>query len=103
MGIRFTSLFFAGLAALALNSAAYVAEIFRSGIESIDKGQMEAGRASGLTYAQTMRHLSSPGLSGGHTAAYKRVRDARKRHLARQRDRSLRASPGGVSPPVRNL
>lgn len=60
VGIRFTSLFFAGLAALALNSAAYVAEIFRSGIESIDKGQMEAGRASGLTYAQTMRHIIVP-------------------------------------------
>jgi len=60
VGIRFTSLFFAGLAALALNAAAYVAEIFRSGIESIDKGQMEAGRASGLSYAQTMRHIIVP-------------------------------------------
>jgi polar amino acid transport system permease protein len=60
IGIRFTSLFYAGLAALALNSAAYVAEIFRSGIQSIDKGQMEAGRASGLTYAQTMRFIIVP-------------------------------------------
>jgi His/Glu/Gln/Arg/opine family amino acid ABC transporter permease subunit len=60
IGLRFTSLFFAGLVALALNSAAYVAEIFRAGIQSIDKGQMEAGRASGLTYAQTMRHIIVP-------------------------------------------
>ena len=60
VGIRFTSLFYAGLAALALNSAAYVAEIFRAGIQSIDKGQMEAGRASGLSYAQTMRHIIVP-------------------------------------------
>jgi len=60
IGIRIESLFFAGLVALTLNSAAYVAEIFRSGIESIDKGQMEAGRASGLTYAQTMRHIIVP-------------------------------------------
>jgi His/Glu/Gln/Arg/opine family amino acid ABC transporter permease subunit len=60
IGIRFTSLFYAGLAALALNSAAYVAEIFRSGIQSIDKGQMEAGRASGLSYAQTMRFIIVP-------------------------------------------
>lgn len=60
IGIRFTSLFYAGLAALSLNSAAYVAEIFRSGIQSIDKGQMEAGRASGLSYGQTMRYIIVP-------------------------------------------
>jgi polar amino acid transport system permease protein len=60
VGFRWESLFFAGLAALSLNSAAYVAEIFRSGIQSMDKGQMEAGRASGLTYAQTMRHIIVP-------------------------------------------
>ncbi len=60
VGIRIESLFFAGLVALTLNSAAYVAEIFRAGIQSIDKGQMEAGRASGLTYAQTMRFIIVP-------------------------------------------
>jgi His/Glu/Gln/Arg/opine family amino acid ABC transporter permease subunit len=60
IGIRFESLFFAGLVTLTLNGAAYVAEIFRSGIQSIDKGQMEAGRASGLTYAQTMRYIIVP-------------------------------------------
>jgi polar amino acid transport system permease protein len=60
IGLRFESLFFAGLTALTLNSAAYVAEIFRSGIQSIDRGQMEAGRASGLSYAQTMRHIVVP-------------------------------------------
>jgi His/Glu/Gln/Arg/opine family amino acid ABC transporter permease subunit len=60
VGLRIQSLFFAGLIALTLNSAAYVAEIFRSGIQSIDKGQMEAGRASGLTYGQTMRHIIVP-------------------------------------------
>lgn len=60
IGIRFDSLFFAGLTTLTLNSAAYVAEIFRSGIQSIDKGQMEAGRASGLTYGQAMRYIIVP-------------------------------------------
>ncbi|MEW6638630.1 MAG: amino acid ABC transporter permease [Actinomycetota bacterium] len=60
VGLRFNSLFFAGLVALSLNAAAYVAEIFRAGIQSIDKGQMEAGRASGLTYGQTMRHIIVP-------------------------------------------
>ena len=60
VGLAFTSLFFAGLVALSLNAAAYVAEIFRSGIQSIDKGQMEAGRASGLSYAKTMRYIIVP-------------------------------------------
>jgi polar amino acid transport system permease protein len=60
VGLRFESLFFAGLVALTLNSAAYVAEIFRAGIQSIDKGQMEAGRASGLSYPQTMRYIIVP-------------------------------------------
>ena len=60
IGLRFESLFFSGLTALTLNSAAYVAEIFRSSIQSIDRGQMEAGRASGLSYGQTMRYIVVP-------------------------------------------
>ena len=60
VGLRFNSLFFAGLVALSLNAAAYVAEIFRAGIQSIDKGQAEAGRSSGLPYAQTMRYIIVP-------------------------------------------
>jgi His/Glu/Gln/Arg/opine family amino acid ABC transporter permease subunit len=43
-----------------LNSAAYVAEIFRSGIMSIDAGQFEAGRAMGLNFVQTMVHIIIP-------------------------------------------
>lgn len=50
----------AGILAISLNSGAYVAEIVRAGIQSIDKGQMEAGRSLGLTYAQTMRHIIMP-------------------------------------------
>ena len=46
--------------AFGLNSGAYVAEIFRSGIMSIDQGQFEAGRAIGMTYIQTMRHIIIP-------------------------------------------
>lgn len=45
---------------LSLNSAAYVAEIFRAGIESIDKGQMEAARSLGMTYSQAMRFIIIP-------------------------------------------
>lgn len=46
--------------AFGLNSGAYVAEIFRGGIMSIDKGQFEAGRSLGLGYAQTMAHIIAP-------------------------------------------
>lgn len=46
--------------AFGLNSGAYVAEIFRSGIMSIDKGQFEAGRSLGFTYGQTMVHIIMP-------------------------------------------
>lgn len=43
-----------------INSSAYVAEIIRSGIMSIDAGQMEAGRSLGLSYATTMRSVIIP-------------------------------------------
>lgn len=46
--------------AFGLNSAAYVAEIFRSGIMSIDEGQFEAGRSLGFNYVQTMRYIIVP-------------------------------------------
>jgi len=46
--------------AFGINSGAYLAEIFRSGIMSIDKGQMEAGRSLGLSYTTTMRRIILP-------------------------------------------
>lgn len=46
--------------AFGINSGAYVAEIMRSGIMSIDNGQMEAGRSLGLTYVQTMGYIILP-------------------------------------------
>ena len=46
--------------AFGINSGAYVAEIIRGGIMSIDKGQMEAGQSLGLTYGQTMREIILP-------------------------------------------
>lgn len=46
--------------AFGLNSAAYVAEIFRGGIMSIDVGQSEAGRSLGFNYRQTMWHIVMP-------------------------------------------
>lgn len=46
--------------AFGINSGAYVAEIFRSGIMSIDNGQFEAGRSLGFNYAQTMLYIVMP-------------------------------------------
>lgn len=46
--------------AFGINSGAYVAEIFRSGIMSIDNGQFEAGRSLGFNYAQTMMYIIMP-------------------------------------------
>lgn len=46
--------------AFGINSGAYVAEIIRSGIMSIDKGQMEAGRSLGFSYTQTMWYIIMP-------------------------------------------
>ncbi len=48
------------IVAFGLNSAAYVAEIIRSGIMSVDRGQMEAGRSLGLGYGCTMRSVILP-------------------------------------------
>ncbi len=50
----------AALVALALNSAAYLAEIFRAAIQSIDKGQMEAAKAIGMGYGQAMVRIIIP-------------------------------------------
>lgn len=48
------------IAALSLNSAAYVAEIFRAGIQSIDKGQEEAARSLGMSQSLSMRFIIFP-------------------------------------------
>lgn len=52
--------FIAAFIAFGLNSAAYCAEIIRAAIQSIDKGQFEAARALGMSYAQTMRLVIVP-------------------------------------------
>lgn len=52
--------FIAAITACGINSGAYVAEIFRAGIQSIDKGQMEAGRSLGMSWLQTMRFIILP-------------------------------------------
>lgn len=49
-----------GILALGNNSGAYVGEIVRAGIESLDKGQIEAAQALGFNHAQTMRYIILP-------------------------------------------
>lgn len=52
--------FFPGVVALGMNSGAYLCEIFRSGIQSIDGGQAEAARSLGLSHGKTMTHIILP-------------------------------------------
>jgi glutamine transport system permease protein len=51
---------FSGIIALSFNAAAYIAEIFRAGIQSLDRGQMEASRSLGMTYTQSMTYIILP-------------------------------------------
>ena len=59
VGIRLPD-FPAAVVAFSLNYAAYFAEIFRAGIQSIDRGQYEGAKALGLSYPQTMRRIVLP-------------------------------------------
>ncbi len=52
--------FIAAISAMGINSGAYVAEIVRAGIQSIDRGQTEAARSLGLTSSQTMQYIIFP-------------------------------------------
>ena len=60
MGITVNSGIPVAVIVFGLNSSAYVSEIMRGGINSVDAGQMEAGRAVGLTYATTMLKIVVP-------------------------------------------
>src|ERR1700761_4166524 len=52
--------FWYGTLALMLTYGAYMAEVYRAGIEAVPKGQMEASRSLGMSYRQTMRHVIVP-------------------------------------------
>lgn len=58
--VRDINLIMVASLAFGINSGAYVSEIIRAGIESIDKGQMEAGRSLGLNYFQTLKLVILP-------------------------------------------
>ena len=59
VGVRLPD-FSAAVVAFALNYAAYFAEIFRAGIQSVDRGQYEGAKVLGLSYSQTMRRIVLP-------------------------------------------
>lgn len=59
LGINFTPLQ-SGIITLSLNSSAYLAEIFRAGIQGVDRGQMEAARSLGMSRGLAMRHIILP-------------------------------------------
>ena len=59
LGMRITPIT-AGIIAIAVNSGAYIAEIVRGAVQSIDVGQVEAGRSIGLTRTQTMLYIIWP-------------------------------------------
>ncbi len=65
LGVNFDE-FRAGVFMIGINSSAYVAEIIRAGIQSIDKGQMEAARSVGMSHGQAMNFIILP-------QAFKRV------------------------------
>ena len=60
LGIQQASALIWGLVIFGLNSGAYMSEIIRGGILSVDKGQMEASRSLGLNYSQTMLRIVMP-------------------------------------------
>ena len=60
LGVKDVNSLMVGIAVFGMNSGAYVSEIMRGGLNSVDKGQMEAGRALGLSYATTMIKVVIP-------------------------------------------
>ena len=82
--------FVAAIGSCGINSGAYVAEIFRAGIQSIDKGQWEAAKTIGLNYWQTMKEIILP-------QAFKRVLPPYiNEFIVLIKDSSLLASIGAV-------
>ena len=59
-GSQSVNMLVVGIMAFGINSSAYVAEIIRSGLKSVDKGQLEAGYALSLNYGQVMRYIVFP-------------------------------------------
>ena len=89
----------AAVGSCGINSGAYVAEIVRAGIQSIDEGQMEAGRSLGMTWAQTMRYIIVPSSASSRRLATSSSRSSRTPRSSRSSaSRSSRAAASSSSP-----
>ena len=87
----------AGVIAIGVNSGAYIAEIVRGAIQSIDKGQTEAGRSTGLTQAQTS------GLPAHDSPADQPVHHFVEGYFPARRHRRGRTDPAGAGNHRREL
>ena len=89
--------FIAAWIALSLNEAAYMSEIIRAGLLSVDPGQELAGRALGMTRRADPAQGDRPaGGANRHPADRQRVHHAAEAHVARLRDLAARAPDGGA-------
>ena len=88
---------FLAIVGLVICYGAYMSEIFRAGILSIHRGQMEAARSLGMTYFQAMRHVVLPQAMRVVSAARgQRVHHAAEGHVSRQRSRGGRPNAAGT-------
>ena len=95
-----TSPFWYGVLALTITYGAYMAEVYRAGIEAVPRGQMEAARSLGMSHGQSMRYVIVPqAVTKGDPAASQRLHRADEGHLAGQRDRCDRGRPGRARHP----
>ena len=87
----------AGIAAIAVNSGAYISEIVRGGVQSIERGQREAGLSLGLSRSQTFRYMIWPqGFRRMIPALGNQGDHQHQGHLALRRDRRGRAGAAGA-------
>ena len=87
--------FWYGTMALTITYGAYMAEVYRAGIEGVPRGQMEAARALGMSHGRAMRHVIVPaGGQARHPAAAQRLHRADEGHVARRGDRAARGRGG---------
>ena len=96
--------FWYGTLAITLTYGAYMAEVYRSGIEGVPRGQMEAARALGMSHGRAMRHVIVPqAVQARDPAAAQRLHRADEGHLAGGRDRAARGRRGRPDGPGRDV
>ena len=96
-----------GVLALTITYGAYMAEVYRAGIEAVPHGQMEAARSLGMSHGQAMRYVIVPqAIRKVNSATPERLHRAHQGHIARWSDRSRRnhgSGPDGAGRHVQQL